>query len=272
MTLKKNKFKKNRLKINTAGKLEVPPNWSLAPNRTSEWKDIDLWFLSKGIGRVETPEGEFNLIPGSCLIMRGGEPYTFTPEFNKPFVHYWMHFDYLDATGRPIPLEGVCLPNRFRQIINHDFIEKMLSRAVESFNEGRHEQAETWLTAILTEIEQNDAIARHNTPLSNRQARIEDICKEIDKNPHYDWSISDLSKKFCGCRSGLYRAFVARTGLSPQQYVITARMCKARMLLTESANDINWIAENLGYRDVFFFSRQFKKFHGFSPTKLRNRK
>ena len=46
-------------------------------------------------------------------------------------------------------------------------------------------------------------------------------------------------------------------------------MRRARMLLTESGNSIGWIADRLGYRDVYFFSRQFKRFHGKSPTAFR---
>lgn len=44
----------------------------------------------------------------------------------------------------------------------------------------------------------------------------------------------------------------------------------ARSLLRDSSNTISSIAEFLGYCDVYFFTRQFKKFNGISPGQFRN--
>lgn len=261
-----------KLKINSTGKIAVPHDWTLDPNRTRAWKDMDLWFLSSGSGQVATPEGEFQLIPGSCMIMRGGQSYTFKPDFRQPFVNYWVHFDFLDENGTAIPPDKAQTPQSFRQLKDHRFIENMLTRLVETFEDEDNDISVIWLAAILTELYRNDASGENSPAVHNLQSKINEICTAIEQNPQQDWNITRMSRKYCGCRSGLYRAFVAQTGLSPQQYVIAARMRKARTLLTESANDINWIAGTLGYRDVFFFSRQFKKYHGCSPSQYRNGK
>jgi AraC-like DNA-binding protein len=42
-------------------------------------------------------------------------------------------------------------------------------------------------------------------------------------------------------------------------------------LLSQSALTISEVADRLGYRDVFFFSRQFKQHNGLSPRQFRAR-
>ena len=61
------------------------------------------------------------------------------------------------------------------------------------------------------------------------------------------------------------------TGHRPQAYVIEAKLERARQLLAESALSISEIAEALGYRDIYFFSRQFRQRTGGSPTDYRRR-
>ena len=104
------------LKINSAGWVHVWPNWSLAADQTRNWTDLDLWFLQEGFGSVETPEGKYALRPGACILMRGGESYTFHYEPGHPFVHYYVHFDWLNARGRPFRPDQAPAPGRFRMM------------------------------------------------------------------------------------------------------------------------------------------------------------
>ena len=46
-------------------------------------------------------------------------------------------------------------------------------------------------------------------------------------------------------------------------------MERARLLLAESSLSVGMIAEALGFRDVFFFSRQFRQRTGLTPTAYR---
>jgi AraC-like DNA-binding protein len=59
------------------------------------------------------------------------------------------------------------------------------------------------------------------------------------------------------------------TGLSPQGFVIRARIERARRLMEESAMSLKHIAESLGYTDVYFFHRQFKSVAGVTPGQWR---
>jgi len=69
--------------------------------------------------------------------------------------------------------------------------------------------------------------------------------------------------------STLRRRFRAATGMPPHEFVLQARVSEARRLLGETDRPIKSIAQELGYRDVYFFSRQFKKLAGVPPAMYR---
>jgi AraC-like DNA-binding protein len=52
-------------------------------------------------------------------------------------------------------------------------------------------------------------------------------------------------------------------------YVLQCRANAARQLLTETDLPVKLIARQLGYQDVFFFTRQFRKFTGVPPALYR---
>ncbi len=65
------------------------------------------------------------------------------------------------------------------------------------------------------------------------------------------------------------RAFQRAVGVSPRDYAVAARLTRARDLLLTTDEPVAAIAEQLGYRDVFFFSRQFRQRTGLSPRAFR---
>ena len=69
--------------------------------------------------------------------------------------------------------------------------------------------------------------------------------------------------------STLRRRFRQATGVPPHEFVLQARVNEARRLLGETNDPIKRVAQQLGYRDVYFFSRQFRQFAGVPPALYR---
>ena len=65
------------------------------------------------------------------------------------------------------------------------------------------------------------------------------------------------------------RQFQSVMGMSPRDYVISSRIGHAKDLLGTTQLPIKQIADQLGYRDVFFFTRQFRKVTGVAPAAYR---
>lgn len=69
--------------------------------------------------------------------------------------------------------------------------------------------------------------------------------------------------------STLRRRFAQATGESLHAYVLNAKLNAARHWLRETDTPIKTIAAKLGYRDVYFFSRQFREKTGIPPRLYR---
>lgn len=71
-------------------------------------------------------------------------------------------------------------------------------------------------------------------------------------------------------RNYLSAIFKTECGLSFQNYLIKFRMEKAAQLLLSSDLRVSEICEKVGYGDLFYFDRSFKKYFGQSPKELRD--
>lgn len=69
----------------------------------------------------------------------------------------------------------------------------------------------------------------------------------------------------------LSATFKQSTGYSPIDYLIRIRLEKAASLLTETDASLRTISAGVGYKDVYYFSRLFKKKLGVSPAEYRRR-
>lgn len=68
----------------------------------------------------------------------------------------------------------------------------------------------------------------------------------------------------------LRKRFKEMTGQSLHQYVIHQKLEPCLQIMATSNKSITEIARDLGYSDVYYFSRQFTKIFGVSPSKYRD--
>jgi len=78
--------------------------------------------------------------------------------------------------------------------------------------------------------------------------------------------------RLCGIsESYLKQLFIATYGLPPKKYVIKRKMEHAIELLNSNMFTVSEIAQNLGYDNVYYFSRAFKETFGCAPTHYREK-
>lgn len=100
--------------------------------------------------------------------------------------------------------------------------------------------------------------------------RIQEAIKFINLNIlNKPLSIQTIADEIGYSAAHFSREFHRQIGVSPIRYLIEVRVSHAKRLLTESGESIQEISSKLFYEDPLYFSRQFSKATGLSPTKFR---
>lgn len=99
---------------------------------------------------------------------------------------------------------------------------------------------------------------------------IQNIKNYIDENLLHEFSMADLATVFNYNEKYLGRLFKQRTGVSIKEYCNLAKIEKAKYMLTNSNVSISNIATQVGYNNVTYFNRIFKKTTDQSPLEYRN--
>lgn len=108
------------------------------------------------------------------------------------------------------------------------------------------------------------------TLISDYDERIDArIAAYIEKNLTGDLSVAALCRKFHLSRAELYSLFREYFSSSVADFVKERRLHKARLLLEQTRLPVKKIAEQCGIADYNYFSKQFRRAFGASPTALR---
>lgn len=98
------------------------------------------------------------------------------------------------------------------------------------------------------------------------QSYIYDLIRHMEDNYMQDITLDDLAKKSGYTPSYIIRLFKEMTDLTPLQYLYELRMNAATSYLQSTRMSVQDIAESIGFPNIHYFSRMFKKKFGESPT------
>lgn len=95
------------------------------------------------------------------------------------------------------------------------------------------------------------------------------IAAFIEEHLSDELSVAILCRQFSLSRTELYALFKEYFSTTPADFIKERRMQKARMLLQHTRLPVGLVAQQCGVPDYNYFSKQFKKMFGVSPSSLR---
>lgn len=154
-----------------------------------------------------------------------------------------MIFSLLDLYHRD---NTVKLTNKERTDFLTDFrnIKKRISRL--------HSTNETFVEGLFDNDKSNNKLAIRAMTIVRARYR-EDLTLKVVADSLY------LTPTY------LSRLFKKETGYNFKEYLIKTRMEKAQELLQEEGHTIKEVASSVGYKDLGYFSKSYKKYFGCSP-------
>lgn len=109
-----------------------------------------------------------------------------------------------------------------------------------------------------------------NLPITSPDERflkkLMQVVEDHMENPEF--GVIALGNEMGMSKTVLYKKICAITDLSPSDFIKSMRLKKAVFLLRQNVLSINEVASMVGFNDRKYFSREFKKLHGVSPSDL----
>ncbi len=246
---------------------------------------FELNLLMEGEQDVNVGDTAYEMRAGDILLVKPGTIGQVVGTRNNPITYFVLHFDVEDYMLRTIlsqyrcglhpwdsalereirgPLEQLVLTIKMhqQQDMSHPAIRmKLMSHFfglfaalgnIEDYEYG-HGMNNTGLLIAYRLAEQIEQVVKGGGASLRSK---EGIITRIAENLGY-------STSYC------YRVFHKAFGLSPQGYMSNVILHQARLELINAEQSLDQIAEKLGFQDGPHFSKQFKRWTGYSPREYR---
>ncbi|GAA3408465.1 AraC family transcriptional regulator [Paenibacillus hodogayensis] len=247
------------------GKTECGDSWSWT--RTS-FPDFDIWYVLAGEGEIHINGLRHEARPGTCCVLRPGDSVSAIQNPQNRMSLIYFHFRMRDLeTGVELP-DDATLPPRYNLV--HDYwLEQHLNSLLEFAGRDdpySEEMVNYLLKLIMTQLLYLQHEAGHKTRFRHRHL-MQKIIDYIRMGVPRPITHEELGRLVSLSPRYVNRLFKEFTGLSLKEYLKRARLDKARTLLTVANKNVTQVAEELGYKDIYLFSNQFKQQYGISPLK-----
>lgn len=246
-------------------KIVCEPGWKWQ-KRERPLENYDLFYVWSGEGTLELNGQPMEIGKGSCFLFHPGDHTSATHNPQRPLVLTYIHFD--------VEEEPTLIPGRYRKLEDTTDFEFMLARYVRLFLNhhvfGGEEEARLLLKQMMIYLLREERYVPEPQTVSHHlDETIQEIANYIVQHPGLPHTTKELSKRAGLSPRYFSIKFKEIVGSPVQSYIIRCRIDRARHLLLHAGMNVTEVAEALGYRDIFFFSRQFKQYTGKSPSEIR---
>lgn len=201
-------------------------------------------------GSIDIKVGLFSGLVGlgDCVLIKAGQQHDFRAHEDASFIVVDTH---------TIP-DNMHKAQAEKFSINPALLSFMQYIEVQ-LNDKTTTQTQTRIFELFYHLLSEHIFSNH---CDKRIANVVDI---ISLDPSQPFDNNELAKHACLSTSQFKKLFKENIGVTPQRYLTSLRMTKAKALLTHTDTPINIIATRVGYQNASAFSRQFKAFFGYSP-------
>ena len=223
--------------------------------------DYDLFFVLDGGAELTLNGRPAACAPNICYIFPPGSRIVCHQDRRQPYRNFAVHFD-LSAKNLPaFPSTG--------QIVRDAAFFTVLARQCEAVWRTGGEWGQAAAAWLVTQMLLHLWFESQSPHRPVTDSRVAGAIGAVLEDPGRHWSVAALAQKSGLSRAQFARHLTAATGTAPEQFLIRARVDRAKHLLRETDMTISQIADALGYRDVFYFSRQFRRVAGMTASSYR---
>ena len=222
-----------------------------------------IHYVLSGKGIFRFHDKEYRLEKGYGFLIQPNELAFYQADEEEPWSYLWVGFggsraeEYLTAMGLSARHSDQELYTIVRDMMEHNTFGV-------ADDLRRNGQLGVFLSVLA---ESAGVVARDEEDKGNQY--VKKAVSFIQSNYCNPIKVTDVADYVCINRSYLYTLFQNYLGMSPQQFLTTFRITKARELLDSTSYPIESIALSCGYSDALVFTKAFHAMKGISPSQYR---
>lgn len=248
-----------------------------------------LYYVRNGRATLYLPKGEVEMKPGYMYLIPQFMPHSYTCdpgfEFYYMFVYerYGEQIDLFDMYSFPLEVKA----NEAAELLfqNYCNLYPQLSfpyASAEDFYShpayrdyavryARMERYEKMQLQGLVWIVTSYFMKHASKSIKAMDERVHLVMKHVKNNIRKDFPLEELAAIACVTKAHLGRLFRDTLGTSPIQFVNRTKIQHAQRLLMTSNQSIAAISAEVGFADVSYFIRLFRRHIGFTPQAYRDK-
>jgi len=224
-----------------------------------------------GGGWVTIGNNTYHLNKGDLIVIPSNTPHSYGAHDTNAWSIYWFH------------LNGKMLTSYLETLVNDDGPLKLSHGDMEKFVELFHQIYNTLNTksySVPHLIHVSQTIAYMLSQLGLISTRKDEVRKhlQIEYAMQYliekledSLTLDELAHHARISKQHLNVLFKSATGFAPMDYYQHMKMRRACQLLDLTDLSVKETCHALGFKDPYYFSRQFKKIIGLSPSAYRKK-
>ena len=242
------------------------------PTKPYEFIPIDYYaihYCVKGEGIFQILDHAEHIYPGDIFMIPPHTRNKYYPLPDNPWSYCWVG---VRGTAVTRLLEACGLTSE--TFFLHYQVEEELTRCFERVYLASLAKEEIRTIAALYQL--LDRIKsihddRQMAPLTSPELLNQELVQYIQTNYAAELSVTQMAEDHHIDRTYLFKLFKKYQHTSPSQYLLEYRLEKASMLLMKSSLSITEISSAVGFQSAPYFSRQFLRYRGTTPSAFRKR-
>jgi len=248
----------------------------------SRWhEEIEIKYILKGKVNIMVETDVFTASEGDIVFINPYEAHSNVPtEDDGAYSLFMIGLDYFNTVGiSNINLRWLMIDTqlRIKRHIKNPEISKLAEKIIQE-NSAQKVYSDILISALMQQLfallfrEEQDI--KDTSPLEDRAKNYKTIEPAVIMlRDEYNKTFSgDALAQACSLnREYFCRVFKKATGKTPVEYQNECRIRIADLLLNQGNMSIKEISQSVGFEDVSYFSRVYKKIKGISPNQKKSK-
>ncbi len=245
-------------------------NYSSTGALLPHWHEhIELLYFFRGEGDVITDGKRYEVKGGDLIVVNSTEVHSFIARKRLEYLCILIFPEFFsDVTYDKLQIES-----HVRGDGTVDGYIKDICRELEGDEEGKDMMLKGYTYGLLAHLMRRHTYSvmskREQDARESRLRRLDTVMEYISKNYTENITTKALSEMCYLSEEHFCRFFKKAMGKTATEYINEYRVEKASILLKNTDESVSRVALDVGYDDLNYFSRVFKRHLGKSPVAYR---